>query len=66
MCYDESGLCSQYLDTILGSLVYTIGRAYVISQRERESSLRHHNIVQFNSNSNTQYDNLCNFQLLTG
>jgi hypothetical protein len=39
MCYIEIGLCGQNLDTILGSLVDTSGRAYVITQREQESSL---------------------------
>ena len=36
MCYDESGLCAQNVGTVLGSLVYTIERAYVISQGGRE------------------------------
>lgn len=31
MCYDETGLCAQSIDTILGSMVNTIGRAYMLT-----------------------------------
>ena len=33
---DETGLCAQHIDTILGSIVNTLGRAYVMVERERE------------------------------
>ena len=39
-CYNEIGLCAQNLDTILSSIVnIATGRAYVITSRERISSL---------------------------
>jgi hypothetical protein len=35
-CFDEVGLCAQNIDTILDSIVNTIGRVYVINwKRER-------------------------------
>ena len=33
-CHYESGLCAQSIDTILGSIVNTIGKANVIVSRE--------------------------------
>lgn len=33
-------MCLKYIDTILGSMMNTLGKAYVIIQRVRESSLR--------------------------
>ena len=38
-CDNEIGVWAQKVDTILGSIVNAIGRAYVTSKRERESSL---------------------------
>lgn len=37
MCYDEIGLCIQNILTILGSILDTIGRAYVIVLKKREN-----------------------------
>ena len=37
--HDEIERGAQNIDTILGSIVNIIGRAYVIGQRERESAL---------------------------
>lgn len=37
--YDEFGLWPQNLDTIVGSTVNTIRRAYMLVERERQSSL---------------------------
>jgi hypothetical protein len=39
MCCHEIGLYAQNIDSILGSIMNTIGRAYVIFLRVRESSL---------------------------
>lgn len=39
MCRDEIGQCAQIIDTNLETIVNANGRAYVITQRERESSL---------------------------
>lgn len=34
-CFDEFGLCAQNIDTILDSIVYTIGRAFVINWKRK-------------------------------
>ena len=41
---------AQNIDTVLGSTVNTVGRAYLIALRERESSLRPPMTLHLNSN----------------
>ena len=43
MCYDGVKLCVQNEVSILGSLVETIGRVYVITYRERILTLTSYN-----------------------
>lgn len=38
MCYNEIELCAQITNTILGSIVNTIGSAFVITKRQKDNS----------------------------
>jgi hypothetical protein len=47
-CYNETGLCSQNIDTSLGSIVNTNGRAYVtIYNFEEKDKLHNFCLLQF-------------------
>ena len=55
MWHDEIGLCAQYLDTILGSIVnVTIARAYVTTQRERFFTLTSYNFCKLHERNPDQ------------
>lgn len=64
MGYNEIGLvCAQNIETMLGLIVNTIGRVYVIVQRKKE---HRYDLLQFlyvNSNHETSNDNLHDLQL---
>ena len=65
--YNEIGLFAQNIDTILGSIVYSVGRAYVILQRKRESALcLFYNFCIFIAILKLWNDNPCDSELLTG
>ena len=47
MCSDEIGFCAQNKDTILSSIVNTMGKAYVITQMSKKCSRKKLNSIQY-------------------